>query len=511
MSQITYRANLSAKVFPFISEYFGRSIIVPGPDQNFSRQLTSNEDPDKDKGIPQVYYCHNVMPVGDGFQSVGYTEPIAAVSPTENHFINQFILRADTGSEVYFSSTEDGRNFVLPFGATFWTQINTIPGTAGKQVTIAFVNGQTYIYFASIGCFYYDAGLVQLVAVSLAGLTAADILGIVSSAGYMIAWSTAEVAWSSTIDPTDFVPSLITGAGGGSVETAKGRITVCTANSLGFIVYTVENAVAMLYSGNARYPFNAREIVNAGGLANLALVGYGADAGDAYAYTTSGVQIVATNGAKTVLSDVTDFLAGKYFEDFNVSTLAFTRTSLTNPMKKALSIVANRYVVFSCGIFEFTHALIYDTVQKRFGKLKITHASCFEWKLLTPEVNETPRESIGFLKNNGSISVVDFSFTSSTSSGVMLLGKYQYARSRLLTLDQVDVENVRQEDSFKLYNEYSVDGKNITDTVAGYLANDTGKLRSFNFRQTGINHTLVFVGGFYVTSLVLKFHINGKR
>lgn len=73
MAQITYRANLSAKSFPFLSENFGRSVMVGQYDNNFVRQVVSPEDQDKDIGIPQLYYCHNVMPASSGFQSVGYT------------------------------------------------------------------------------------------------------------------------------------------------------------------------------------------------------------------------------------------------------------------------------------------------------------------------------------------------------------------------------------------------------------------------------------------------------
>ena len=62
MSRITYRANLSAKSFPFLSQNWGRTIIVPQYDNTFNRQVTSSADVDADVGIPQIYYCHNVMP-----------------------------------------------------------------------------------------------------------------------------------------------------------------------------------------------------------------------------------------------------------------------------------------------------------------------------------------------------------------------------------------------------------------------------------------------------------------
>lgn len=514
MAQITYRANLSAKVFPFISEYFGRSVIVSGPDQNFSRQLVSSEDLDKDRGIPQLYYAHNVMPMAEGFQSIGFTPTI---NDTKSGFSNIQPLRDYLGAQVFFSHGDDGANYVLPFGGTYWTQINTIPGTVGVAVTTAQMNGQTFIYFANVGCYLYNAASNTLLPITLTGLVSTDILGITSSAGYMIAWSTNTVAWSSTVahaiytDPIDFVPSLITGAGGGSIEAAKGKITICVAHYLGFIVYTTDNAIAGIYSGNSRFPFNFREIVASGGLANASLISFDSGTGNHYAYTTSGMQLVSMSQTTTIFPEITDFIAGKYFEDFNETTLALETQGLFYPMKKAINVISDRYLVISYGVSSLTHAIVFDIVQKRFGKLKIPHTSCFEFKLITPEVTETPRASIGFLQSNGSIKVVDFTYTSSYSSGVMILGKYQYVRARLMQLDSVSIENIKADSGFNLYVLNSINGKTTDAPVAGYLAENSGTYRKYNFRVTGINQSLLFKGKFTAVSLELAFNISGRR
>ena len=100
MSQITYRGNLSSKSFPFLAENFGRTVIVKGQDQNFNRQVTAAEDNDKDIGIPQLYYCHNVMPHPEGFQSVGYTQTIPAF-PGNPGFTQIIILRNSSEQKVY--------------------------------------------------------------------------------------------------------------------------------------------------------------------------------------------------------------------------------------------------------------------------------------------------------------------------------------------------------------------------------------------------------------------------
>jgi hypothetical protein len=515
MAQVVYRGNLSAKVFPFIYEYFGQTVIIPGPDQNFQRQIVSAEDMDKDRGVPQILYCHNVMPSAEGFQSVGYTNRL---TDTKSGFTDIFTLRDTAGNEVYFAHTTNGNNYILPFGSTVWVAI-AAPGLAGvldAAISSATMNGQSYLYFANIGCFMYDATSSSLIQVTLTGLEATKVIGITSSAGYMVAWTDNSIAWSSTVehtvptDPIDFAPSLTTGAGGGNVEAAKGKITLCVPHYLGFIIYTTENAVAAAYSGNARFPFNLREIVNSGGLNDKSLVAFDSSSGNHYAYTTSGLQLVSISQTQTVFSEVTDFISGNYFEDFDEDALEFTNQTLTAPMVKSINVVGDRYLVISYGVSSLTHALVYDITMKRFGKLRLSHITCFEWKQLGGVI-ENPRQSVGFLQSNGSILTVDFSYSTTAGNGVMLLGKYQLMRTRMLTLEEVTLDVIKSTNNFKLYNMVSYDGKTLQPAVEGYLAGDYGNSKRYTFHATGLNHVLLAKGNFYCTSIVLKFHINGRR
>jgi hypothetical protein len=84
MAQIRYRANLSAKDFVYSSQQWGRSVVLKQYDQNFSRQIVSPTDPDKDIGIPQIFYCHNVFPQAQGFQSVGIPNIIPTIVASPN-------------------------------------------------------------------------------------------------------------------------------------------------------------------------------------------------------------------------------------------------------------------------------------------------------------------------------------------------------------------------------------------------------------------------------------------
>ena len=577
MAQITYRANLSAKSFPFIADNWGRSVIIPQSDNAFNRQLTSSEDSDKDVGIPQAFYMHNVMPDAQGFQSVGYTEVAASIAPTYP-FTSIWVIRDASDAKAFLGVTSGGA-FYINTGVG-WVFKFTLFYTG--SVTTAYVSGTTYIYVGLLGCYKYDFGTGLFVAVTLNGLDATKVIGITGAVGYLIAWTipisgvalslttsvgsavltgavttgvvinqlvtgtgipigakvvtitagvsitldqvatvagtnsisfasmAAGIAWSSTLDPTDFVPSLVTGAGGGNVEGARGAITYCVAHTLGFIVYTTNNAVAAVYSNNARYPFTFREILSSGGLGSLDLVGYDANSGNHYAYTTSGLQVVGTSQTQTVFPEVTDFISGKYFEDYNELTGTFSSTVLTVSMVKKINIISDRYLVISYGMTGLTHALIYDIALKRFGKIKLPHISTIEYVLTSPGVIEIPKQSIGFLQANGAIKILDFGAYSSTSLGVIALGKYQYVRARLMQLDTISIENVYDQNTFSLTVLTALDGKN-TATTTPYKLTSAGTLAVYGTRAIGINHSFIIKGNFQLSTLVLKFSLGGKE
>ena len=510
MAQIAYRGNLSANSFPFLSENWGRTVIVPGSDNNYNRKITSTEDSDKDIGIPQIFYCHNVLPFAQGFKSVGYNE-IYAKPGTGEAFNSQSLIRDDLGNKAYLIISTTG-NYYINEGVSWSFKGNFGTGA----VSIAYVSGITYIWIRFVGCYKYDFTTHAFVSVSISGLTLVDtgvlpedIIGIAPSFGYLLLYTTNTVLWSSTIDPTDFVPSLATGAGNTAVEGVRGSITFCLPHTLGFMVYTESNVVVALYSGNARYPFNFRELVNSGGCASSELVSYDSNSGDHYAYTTSGLQKISTQAGQTVFPELTDFISGRLFEDFDDETKTFSAEILTQPLAKKVTVVADRYLVVSYGITELTHALVYDLIQKRWGKLKIRHTDCFENVFFSPGVVELPKQSMSFLLQDGSIQSIDLSIRNSNGVGCLLLGKFQYVRARLLQIDEITVENVHSTNFFlSLYT--SLDGKTGTWNYPMELGS-AGTMREYVCREIGLNHSLLLQGDFNLISFELKFIVNARK
>lgn len=527
MSQIVYRGNLSAKAFPFLTDFQGRTVIVPGPDNTFNRSLVSSEDVDRDVGVPIVYYCHNVLPAPYGFNSVGYEVTVPALAIPTTAFTSVKILRSNAlsattnGPKFYFSPQLSGTHYTFVLGGIKWIPITTsVPYTASTIITYATLQGISYIFFSGIGCYKWNSVANTLIAITLTGLVPANILGITTYQGYMIAYDQNSVYWSSVLDIdyttaiVDFTPSLVTGAGNIRPEGARGPITVVLPATFGIAVYTTSNIVSAVYSGNSRYPFNFKEVVSSGGCTTGDLVSYDSNTGNQYAYTTSGFQAVTATATQTVFPEMTDFLAGADFEDFDEATGKFVAQVLTAPMKKKLTSVADRYLIMSYGVTSLTHCIVYDMVQKRFGKLKIPHVDCFEYEYLDPALADAPRKSIAFLQVDGSVHILNPAVTFAASSGVILLGKFQYVRSRLLSLEGLELQTIHPTQAAVAYDLVSDTGGSIESVrkVQGYETSQSGQSqRTYKFHETGVNHSILLVGGFFLSSFVLTFHIHGRR
>lgn len=527
MATVTYRANLSSASFPLISEYHGRTIIVPGPDNTYNRLVGSQDISDRDIGIPQLYYAHNVLPVTNGFHSVSYKTdlPIDSLGTRVTQIYSFYNLGKD--GLIGFRGTQ----VVACTDGFPWTAVGiTLDPTSTYRHTKGTVNGESYLFsYGTSGpaagtstCHRINLSTFIATPVVLSGLSGVTT-GIAAVAGYMIAFSDTAIAWSSLTDPTDFVPSLITGAGGANVQEVKGRIVAVKASGFGAVIYTETNAVAITYTGNSRYPFTFEEIKAAGGCLDYTqpdrFITEDASASAQIAITTNGLQSLGPKSATSILPELNDFLQCAYYEDFNESTRAFSRTqygpSGISGLQIELNLIAGRYITLSYGppgtvYTPYTYVIIYDLNLKRYGKLKYTHVSCFENNHQALPTDTTSYANIGLSGMQGQIEHPYISNSPGAGSGVLLLGKYQYVRTRMLAINYVYLENIRPEDEFKCYDWASIDGK-IPQEFEGYLDPDSaGTQRSYIFSCVGTNHSLLLIGPINLTSLVIEFFNHGK-
>ena len=532
MAQFPYRVNLSSSQFPFVSEYGGRTVIIPGHDQNYVRGLTPNVDgvlDENDRGIPGPIYMHNVVPSADGYQTVGYQPLLSAIGGIgAGRLKDIYEIKEVGGNAGMYGLDTAGNGWMIKFtgiGGVFWQgTTGTGAGEAGSIVSTAYINGVTVI-FLSVGINQYrqfNFGTNNMDILAPTGIPLALIKGVVAAFGYLIVYNADSVAWSSTTNPFDFTPSLTTGAGSLAIQAIKGSINFCVPHQQGFLIYCSNNVVAALYTGNARSPFAFKEVVGSNGADLSNLVAYDANTIDQYAYTDAGIQKISSALSQTVFPDATDFIAGNVFEDYDESTgiLSDTFLAVGTFLDKKVVMIANRYLIFSYGVTAgtYTHALVYDLINKRWGKFKITHVDCFEFHAPDPIASTyqaSPRTSIAFVTNTGVVSLVDFTVYGTNGGGVMILGKYQWVRQRMICLEEVAIENVKNSSTFALY------ASSPTSVTSGkvfsprqYTATQKvtdNRSRTYNLHKTAMNWILTLEGTFYLSSVIMKFSLSGNR
>jgi len=513
MAVTTFRANLNSGQFPFMSELLGRTVLIPQQDQSYVRFATQDPSSQYALEAAQAYYMHNVMPSAQGYISIPFRQLAVPPGDTDKTFTSVNVIRDNNGNKAYLGTTSSGRCYILQNYLSGWLRTTDIVMPAGaQQVSTAFVQGVTYIYFQGIGCYTYNFSTNVLTSVTLTSLNPALITGLIANNGYLIAYGPNAVAWSSQVTITDFTPSLITGAGGGNVQDAFGKIVTCLPNKTGFLVYTQYNIVAAIFTGNPRYPFNFKPVIDSGGMASNQLIGYEPENTEQYAYTTDGLQVVTSQGTNTVFPECTDFLAGGYFEDFDDVNLVFNRTFVTSPLLKKLTVIANRYLCISYGMFALTHCLIYDISLRRWGKLKIQHVECFEYLMMNTDQVDTPRQSVAFLQADGTIILAMFAMDNPLSNGTILFGRYQLQEGNMCTVHEVVIDAVRPDSNLRVYDFTSLDGIDYTATpVKGFLRNLSSLTRTYCFRNEAMNHSILMQGQFNLVSLVLRLTEGGVR
>lgn len=540
MSQIKYRANLISGHMPFTPQLHGRTVIVPGKDQAFANNvLQTVADEDKDKGFPQVYYADNVVANGEGLQSVGYNEIIAGITDSVD-FDDAFVMRDEDENKFLFSPANN-KNYVYDATVGSWAaNLQISPIASNKLITVAYIAGNTYVFFDGLGCFEYSTSLKKFVTRTLIGLDITQIHGITESNGFLIAWGTFTIYRSQFGNELDFTPDVNLGSGSSIPEDLNGTIVACFPTIGGFIIYCTKNAVGASFSQNIRFPFIYKEIKNSSGIAQARHVAWQFNTGEHYAWTQSGLMKVNRSEAMLVFAQLTDYLTSKLFEEFDTLTDAFIITKLTSQLHVRLSMVTSRWLAVSFGVSKFTHVWVYDLAFKRWGKLKRTHAAIFElyrpnyyeevswddlgtlsWDDLGDttwddfsfglDTVEFPKEVFALLLEDGTVETVNFDTPHTNDEGVLILGKYQFVRERWISLQDIEVENVEQNYNYTLKIISTVDGKNIYRVTTPYLSVNSGTYRKYNSTAQGLNQSLLAIGTFHFNSVEMAIKIEGRR
>lgn len=527
MSNHVFRLNLTAAAFPLLSRYSSRSIYSRSrTDTNYVvSNGYSGTFADRDIGIPMPIYLENVLPTTYGFKSVGYTEHLP--STNNNNFNSCFTLRSSKENRYLYSPAQ-GKNYINKKSSNTW-QSFPFAASIAAQVTVAYIQQKTYVCYARNGVYEYDETTNTFNQVTLLGITANKLEGITSANNYLVAWTADTIYWSSPLNSLDFVPSLSTAAGSEQVNAVKGNIVACTPIADGFIIYTTVNAITARYTGNDRFIWSFVEVAGSSGISSIEHVAYDSNSEIHYHWAKTGLFVTdlrSPKGATSVqfMSEISDFLLDTLQEEYvgdnqkfqptNVSMVWSSETQsypgfavgennlveyrLANKPQVKLAYIANRYLCISYSAKNsaiFSYCLVYDTAEKRLGKLKIDHVDCFE----STDITEDLFNSIGFLTKSGQVLTVNSSTVSDTNS-VLIFGKAQHSREKMITLSGVEVENATDTEA-RLSVLTSLDGKNFLPDKYPLPTILTKNLQKYVCRITGVNHSFKITGDFHLVSL----------
>lgn len=529
----SFTALLAAKDFPFVSDFLARTVIIPGIDQppRLPRALMGDVD-NSNTELGQHYYAQNVMPTAEGLMSVGFNQITPGLPGTAD--FDQVITLRDTNENNFLFCPANGKNYIYTANSGVWRSISPFVGWTGTLVSRAYVNGRTFICYQKNSIREFDNTASLFLPVLFfypPGMSIADIDCIGSSNNYLLWASNITIGWSSLVNPVDLVPNIQTGAGFAIPQDIKGPVRAIVATPGGFLIYTTKNIVAALFTNNARAPFIFREVSGGGGVLSSEQISVEASLKEQYAWTTSGIQKVSINVADSLSAEASDFLAGRIFESFDLTTLQLTVERLTANLKVKVAFISARYLVLSYGkdlsaaTPIYTHALVFDTFLKRWGKLRIDHTDCFSYPYpnLIGQVTDTPpKQSVAFLQIDGTVQLLIMDYRSRQDQGVLLLGRYQLVRQKMITFQGVELESTIQAYPPNVYLIISYDGKTNEAPQALALKSDSGTLKSYGVPivvdetasappRTGKNISLLVVGRFEASTALFNITRHGNR
>jgi hypothetical protein len=519
----------------------GRTVIVPGPDQNFDRRVDP-EGSQRDAGIPQALYMENVMPTTNGYQSVGYIRPTSDMIKAPARYII-------ASQEIYVGKSEKTMIFQDSLGDLTsgyqGTESVTVVGTAPSFNTVftsASVNGVSYLYSSLLPRLYTATVPVLTLTEITASVTPTNFLSIagikfiLGFANYLIAVSDDRIYWSSLTTPTDFTASLVSGSGSIVPNNLTGTISRVAVSSEGFYLFTAFTCVFVQYTGNARYPFKFTSVTGFDGLKFvfpfIATVWGDINSSSVYAVNSdNSVKVLNRATALPVDPQLSDFLCNTVVQEtFNYATNQFT-VAAQSTRCAAVHFHANRYLVVSINDntetqrSQYTHALIIDTVLRRTGRLKVLHKFTFSCDLLFGPLFAT-KGIIGFVDGEaGVIKYCSLTFYDlpipldanyEPAQGALLLGKFQYVRSSMMKMEEIEIEGpqntaIVSSPNFSCALIPSQDGRNFDTPIPLSPTRISGGLVEYHCHNTAKNHSLLLKGAFSVNTVQLKFVTAGDR
>lgn len=501
MAEYKFTAAINPATFPLVTRFQARTIIIAGLDNRLraanSSTRDSSDNNNNPQNLPQVLYCENVMPFNEGVASVSFDAIQEQVSGADE-FDEVFMLRNENEDIVRFSPAQ-GLNYTTPAFGTAWTSTDPLPGApVGDEVSIAYVNGITFVCYANLALLQWDGTNLNDVSASLQGVVIADIKAICGSGNYLcLLCEDLSFKWSTLVDPLDFADSSA-GAGSQIPVDIRGKPICLTSVSGGVIIHCAQNAVAAMATNNDQAPWVFREIKNAGGVSSRKAVSTDNTSGAVFIWGTNGFQRLGLRESEEMFPSLNDFLAGRVLEEFDGSTNTLTFQRLSSNLRVKVAYIAGRYIVVSYGadVEEYDYALIYDLELRRWGKIKQGHVDCFS-------NFEDPLQSICLLKANGVVYRVILDRREQTAAGVLILGRYQLNRTNQICSQELELELLDDEEQPSVTILSNFNGTTVGYQMSMMATGGEANYREYQGQIEGKNISFLLKGSFTLASFII--------
>lgn len=564
-----FRISLNNAEFPLVSTLAQRAVFFPALD-NAPRvpRYAHGTDISADYNMARVIFGENVMPIAEGFSSVGYEQWIPPADPKAVQFDKIFALRDEDENVVLYSPAR-GENFLHNKDDNVW-ESNPLPDIVGgpldanasgypytsAPVTYAYVDGKTFVCYArqvsmeneDVSILFWNSETKSLepAGALIANLPFAvgQIDGISSSNGYLLVWSDIAVAWApfdgAAFNFSNFENGNFTTSGSQIPEDVQGKIRAIGRLAGGFIMFTNKNAVAAQYNANNQVsPWIFSQVQNCGGIETFEQMTVESSLGTIMAYTTTGFQSISLNKAENIHPQVSDFIAGKRIEFYDFATAQIARYTSTLDFFTKVTAIGSRYLVISYGTFPgfYNFALVYDITLQRWGKLRIQHVDCFYYSYdprtrpLTYGMAQVPydfpplgsyldtaflsnplvsvQNAIAFLDYNGEVKIADWSEYArpEIDQAMLMIGRVQLKRETGVQINRVEVEGLRAGD---IVIDPSLDGAELQPPVSPMLVEDSPRRKLFGTMLECLNFNITLRGTFSATTLIAEAISTGQ-
>ena len=538
MATITVSATLSSEEVPLVSRRIREPVLVGKYDINFNKHVDDNkQQKPAETTVPMLAFADKILATHYGYKSASEQSLLDQIAPTATVIFAESLSSTSLGSFVYAYVEDDvitantghwiaGQDTE---GTLSWTQLLSIPSYgADILITTAAINSRVFIHVAGIITYEFDG--TTLTEVTLAGLTTSAILGILSSSGYLIAFTTEKPFWSSLSDPLDFVPSDITGAGSSDVQELYGYIVLCKSAESGFVLYTTVNAVYAVASVDIRFPFVFKEIKGIGGIDSRKSVSYGQSQVH-LVRSGSSLSKLSKSNVTSALTAINSFLNGSILDtvdaDFDIaeSFVAAIDAQMLHTRKGELVISYGQETDD-----DYEGLVYYVDSLNRYSRLSIAHSFAVEnpfhsiavWRTIFtfgdtlysdyPSGNSYETLSGGLVRSStdtsvllvtstGELKFIDGQYETATDS-VLILGPFQLVREQTSTLVSVDITAATLGSAIVTIKSTASDGSVRTEVPDGRQIN---KGIRFDTRITGLSHLVCITGSFDLSSVTLTF------